>query len=192
LTRHPNVKYLDGVTELSWLDEEPEDIHGMLDEARANDPASGLEAIGFLKVWLELRESKLVEVARGQDRSWGWIAARLGRARQGVWEKHRDADDGDLPSIGSEEPSRRDRLLLLGERVEAVLAIIDLVERSSPDQSEWRSTTALLRQALAGFGKDELPSCHQLAREGPRRVDEKSTAGRARREISEALAALEA
>jgi hypothetical protein len=170
--------------------EEPEDVHGLLDEARSGDAGSGLGAIGILKIWLELREGDLVEVARNQGRSWGWIASCLGRARQGVWEKYRDASDGDSCVLDLDAETRQERLIRIGQHVEAVRSLINVVEPSSPDQSKWRSATALLRQALTGFSVEELPSTHQLAQEVGRRVDELSTAGEARKEIGEALAVL--
>ena len=88
------------------------------------------------------------------------------------------------------DDAERDRLNRVGECVERVIPLIDRVERISPDQSEWQSAIALLRQALAGFAVDGLPYCWKLADDVGRHTDEHSTAGEARREVTAALAAL--
>jgi hypothetical protein len=91
-----------------------------------------------------------------------------------------------------EREARRQRLIRVGELIEQLAPLCHEQGRHPLDQhnEEWVRGTALLRQALAGVTRDELPMSWQLAQEVSRRVDEKSAVGMARREVNDALALL--
>jgi hypothetical protein len=56
-----------------------------------SDPKSALSAMGILQHWLASREEALVQEARVKGASWADIARLLGRSRQAVWERYREA-----------------------------------------------------------------------------------------------------
>jgi hypothetical protein len=70
-------------------------LHVALDAVGGRDARSGLDAVGLLASWLTERESELVAMARRSGWTWDYIAQRLGRTRQSVWEKHRNIEEGD-------------------------------------------------------------------------------------------------
>ena len=94
--------------------------------------------------------------------------------------------------VAAEQERRRDRLIRVGELVEQLAPFAWRQGRSPEDQylAEWARGTTLLRQALVGFGQDELPRCHRLAREVGREVGERSATGDARNEVRDALCSL--
>jgi hypothetical protein len=61
-----------------------------LDRATDGDPAVALPAIRRLRDWLTDREAASVRAARREGWTWERIGEALGRARQTVWERHRD------------------------------------------------------------------------------------------------------
>lgn len=89
---------------------------------------------------------------------------------------------------------RREALMRIGRLVEDLVPLAGLDRELTGDQAvvrdQWQRYTALLRQELAGLGADELPRCRHLAREGGRQIDERSTAGEARHEVTTALESL--
>ncbi len=93
--------------------------------------------------------------------------------------------------VEAERERRRERLIRIGEGVERLAVLAEEVKPADPDQSRWRRETALLRQTLVGFDKNDLPKCHELAHEVGRRIDEVQTAADARREVNEAIERLE-
>jgi hypothetical protein len=70
-----------------------QELHVAVDAADGTDPEAGLAAIGLLTRWLAEREEDLVLKARSRGWSWGQVAEPLGRSRQAVWERHRNADE---------------------------------------------------------------------------------------------------
>jgi hypothetical protein len=69
----------------------PVNLVGWADDL--TEPSEALVAIGELRRWLELQEGEAVLKARVEGRPWGFIAERLGRSKQAVWEKYRDPDE---------------------------------------------------------------------------------------------------
>jgi hypothetical protein len=67
---------------------DPRDLVEAADDL--TEPTDALAAIGELRRWLELQEEEAVLKARVEGRPWGYIAERLGRSKQAVWEKHHD------------------------------------------------------------------------------------------------------
>lgn len=62
-----------------------------LARAAEPDPAVALPALRLLREWADQREGAVVSAAREAGWSWGAIASALGRSRQGLWERYRDA-----------------------------------------------------------------------------------------------------
>jgi hypothetical protein len=56
---------------------------------------------------------------------------------------------------------------------------------------KWRSGVNLLHRGLTAFPLEELPQCRELAREGGRRVDERSMLDQASAEVQRALESLQ-
>ena len=88
---------------------------------------------------------------------------------------------------------RRETLMRVGRIVEDLIPLSGRERELSGDQAEvreqWQRYVSLLRQELAALPADELPRCRHLARQGGRQVDERSTAGEARNEVTAALEA---
>ena len=57
------------------------------------EPEAALRAVGLLRRYLDEAEDEWVIKARGEGRSWSYIAGLLGRSKQAVWERHRDRDE---------------------------------------------------------------------------------------------------
>jgi hypothetical protein len=67
------------------------DLTDLVRKARSRNPSISLPALGEIRRnldELETIEASAVATARAASWSWGRIAEQLGRARQGVWEKH--------------------------------------------------------------------------------------------------------
>jgi hypothetical protein len=65
----------------------------LLQLVTSDDPTVSLDALRQLRELLMTHERRSVLAARRQGMSWEQIAALLGRARQGLWERHRDLED---------------------------------------------------------------------------------------------------
>lgn len=91
---------------------------------------------------------------------------------------------------------KRESLLTIGRLIEELVPIAALPREGRDEQAElreqWHRYTALLRQELTAWPTGELPRCRHLARQGGRQIDERSTAGEARNEVTTALEALSA
>jgi hypothetical protein len=61
-------------------------------ESDEADTTESLKAIRDLRSWLDELEGLLVPDARVEGLSWQSIATALGRTKQSIWEKYRDAD----------------------------------------------------------------------------------------------------
>jgi len=59
------------------------------------DAPESLEAMGYLRGWLNSIEDDLVLKARVEGWSWQRIGDALGQSKQAVWEKYRDPDPRD-------------------------------------------------------------------------------------------------
>jgi len=68
--------------------------HGLVHRLEGDeaDTTESLEAIRDLRDWLDELEGVLVLDGRVEGLSWQSIATALGRTKQSVWEKYRDAD----------------------------------------------------------------------------------------------------
>ena len=66
------------------------DPRQLVDMIQSDDLDTALFGIGLLHMWISDQEMIRVFQARHDRRSWGWIAERLGRTRQAVWERYRD------------------------------------------------------------------------------------------------------
>lgn len=58
-----------------------------------DDADAALFGVGLLHRWMADQEMVWVFHARHEGRSWGWIAERVGRTRQALWERYRDHDE---------------------------------------------------------------------------------------------------
>lgn len=89
---------------------------------------------------------------------------------------------------------KRESLLRIGRLIEDIFPIAGLPREEKGEQAEtrekWNRYTVLLRQELTTWPPNELPRCRNLARQGGRQTDERSTAGEARNEVTAALEAL--
>jgi hypothetical protein len=65
----------------------------LLQLVTSEDPTVSLDALRQLRELLMTHERRSVLAARSQGMSWEQIAALLGRARQGIWERYRDLED---------------------------------------------------------------------------------------------------
>ena len=60
--------------------------------ARSSDVDERLFGIGALRLYLDNAEMTAVFDARVDGRSWSWIASRLGKTRQALWERYGPGD----------------------------------------------------------------------------------------------------
>lgn len=75
------------------------DAQALVPDANSDDTDhldEALFAVGALHMWLADREMIGVFRARAAGHPWTWIAERLGRSRQAVWERYRDRTDDSL------------------------------------------------------------------------------------------------
>ena len=123
----------------------------------------------------------------------GGAVASIRYARKSLQAAERAVTETEGSRLAAERERKRERLIRIGERVEKIAPFAWRQGPSPGDQFpvEWASGTTLLRQALVGFGEDELPRCYRLASEVGRKIDEQSTAGQAHNEVRDALAALD-
>lgn len=165
---------------------DPRELIEFISEHEASEPIPTLEGVGVLQRWLSEVEDVAVMKARVEGAPWSVIGEALGRSKQAAWEKHRE--DGAAWLV-------RKHILLarVGALVEELGPFTWVNDGRRPEkqhQAEWARGTALLRQALTAFPPDSLPQCWHLAQEVGRKIDEANTFGEARREVTEALAAL--
>jgi hypothetical protein len=151
-----------------------------------SDPIATLRGIGRLQSLLSDIEDVAVLSARADDISWSKIADAVGRSKQAVWEKHRP--DGN-PWVDR----KRVRLSDIGALLDRLKPLAHRQGLTPEEQhvEEWRSGVNLLRRALTAFPREELPLCRDLAREGARRVDERSMVDQATAEVQGALESLQ-
>lgn len=151
-----------------------------------SDPIATLRAVGRLQVLLSEYEDVAILRARADGTSWSKIAEAVGKTKQAVWEKHRP--DGN-PWVDRKRARLTDLALLL-DRLRPYAHRQGLAPEDQ-HLEEWRSGVSLLRRDLTAFPLDELPQCRELAREGSRRVNERSMLDQAAAEVQRALESLQ-
>jgi hypothetical protein len=164
----------------------PSDLLDFVLREHASNPIATLRAVGQLQTLLSDIEDVAVLQARAEDISWSKIAEAVGRSKQAVWEKHRP--DGN-PWVDR----KRVRLTDIGALLDRLRPLAYRQGLTPEDQhvEEWRSGVNLLRRALTAFSSEELSFCRDLAREGARRVDERSMLDQATAEVQAALESLQ-
>ena len=60
-----------------------------LETVAHSDPIHALEAVTWMRTWLDEREAEIVGAARSMGWGWPQIAEALGRTKQTVWERYR-------------------------------------------------------------------------------------------------------
>src|SRR5687768_8556633 len=63
---------------------------GLVADITGTDVDAALLGVGLLQRWIADQEMVWVFRARHEGRSWGWIAERVGRTRQALWDRYRD------------------------------------------------------------------------------------------------------